>query len=301
MDQVSEVKAVADVVRKSTEPRVVQLAQDEVKGDMLLVPNGQGGFDIHDVKELLEHHRSGPERRTGTAVLGDLDSFIAHVQRFQDAGSALFGDLVAEGGPSLLAVLDYHWSGTGKARHGVHRAKYAFPLSDEFKAWMAMNGKAMAQAAFAEFIETRLPDVADPSTAGESAREVSRLLGCEYASPSKLLELSRGLSVRVGQHAKQHVNLQTGETQIAFASAHQDEQGAPLKVPGAILLALPVFRGGAAYQVPARLRYRVSEGAVSWFYQLYRPESYGEHAFREACDRAKSETKVPLFMGKPEA
>lgn len=56
-----------------------------------------------------------------------------------------------------------------------------------------------------------------------------------------------------------------------------------------------------AFPVCSAARYRARSGAISWCYQLYRPEKVFEHAFDEACETAQAETDLPLFMGHPEA
>lgn len=298
--QAAEAAAVADIVRKSVEPRVVTIDDGNGKREVLLVPDGHGGMHVNSVKELLKSYRDSPERRKGTAELTELASFVEHVNRFKDADTAIFADRTPTR-PCLLAVLDYHRTGaTGAPRFGEHRARYAFPLADEWSAWMAQNSKPMPQDGFAQFIEDRLSDVADPGVAGESAKSFCSLLSCGFASASKLLELSRGLSVHVGARVQNHTNLSTGESNVTFATAHADEQGKPIKVPGAFLLALPIFRGGARYQIPARLRYRVNGPSVLWSYDLYRATVAFDHAIAEACETAKTGTGLPLFMGQPE-
>jgi hypothetical protein len=61
-----------------------------------------------------------------------------------------------------------------------------------------------------------------------------------------------------------------------------------------------VFQNGALYQIPARLRYRVSAGSVTWSFDLYRAQAVFDHAVDEACAHAAKETGLPLFMGSPE-
>jgi hypothetical protein len=85
--------------------------------------------------------------------------------------------------------------------------------------------------------------------------------------PVEALDLARGLTVRVNsvrrepaEPGKRHVPM------MRFETSHQDERGAPLEIPGAFLMKIPVFRGNDAYQLAARLRYRVkraSEGVSS--------------------------------------
>lgn len=305
--QKSEAEAVAELTRSSLEPRVVEVTSPDgaLKAQVLAVPQAHGGFEVESVKHHLNEYRSAPERRTGTAAILDLTSFIEHTNRFKDGDSALFGN-PSQTAPSLLSVLDYHRSnvsalGANAPRFGQHRALYTFPISDEWQEWKSKNKKNIfTQAEFAEFIENRIVDVVDPENAGAAAKEYASTIGCTYATPSKLLDLSRGLSVRVGSKYREARNLGTGETQFTFESQHQDESGAPLKVPGAFLVAIPFFRLGWAYQLPVRLRYRVSNGGLVWFYELARIEANFDHAFKEACDKAKSETQLPLYLGAPE-
>ena len=62
-----------------------------------------------------------------------------------------------------------------------------------------------------------------------------------------------------------------------------------------------VFRAGELYEVPVRLRYRVTGQNVKWSYELYRPEAVFDHAIEGACEAAKEKTALPLFYGSPEA
>lgn len=294
-----EAAAVADIVRKSCEPRVLNVRSGEDKAEILLLPTGTGSVQAVSVKKLLDEYRTEPERRTGTAKLKSLDSFISHVQRFMDGDSIVFVD--SEEG-HLLAVLDYHRAGASSApRFGVHRALYEFPFSDAWEAWSEKAGSWMPQTTFAEFVESRVADVTDPQSAFDSAKEFAKTFGVTFAGPSRLLELSRGLTVSVGATVRQHVNLASGESTIAYEEKHADAHSAPLKVPGAFLLAIPVFQHGAPYQIPVRLRYRVQNGSVVWSCELYRADVVREHAIEEACERVRVATALPVLHGSPEA
>ncbi len=210
--------------------------------------------------------------------------------------------------PSLQGVLDYHRQGAeGKPRFGKHRAVYNFPLSNEWRAWKDKNCTAMSQQEFAEFLEDRITDViAPPDMVGapldrdDPMVHLASMLGGAFASPTKLMELSRGLSVRANEQVRQATNLSSGEVSLQFTSEHQDEAGQPLKVPNLFLIAIPVFLSGALYRVAVRLRYRLRAGAISWFYELHRTDLVFDHAFTEACNKARAVTDLPLFVGSPE-
>ena len=218
--------------------------------------------------------------------------------------------------PSLTSVLDYHPKGPASsldaARFGQHRGQYFFPLSDEWKSWNEKDGEDMSQSQFARFMEDRLPEVLDPADALGSALDWKERLRVDYASPSTMLELSRGLAVRQNSEVRNEHNLNAGTAQIFFATSHVDTNGQPLDIPAAVLLAMPVFKRGDLYQVPCRLRYRVDGPRVIWRYELARLDAVFEHAFAEALDLVRTGrpsvdykpaidgTGLPVLRGSPE-
>lgn len=297
----TEAEAVAKLVGENPDvPRLVTLKRGDENEAQVMVLGA--GLEVHDLKPFLDEYREAPERRKGTATLADLASFIAHTNRFKSPESILFCDRLAAQ-PRLVSVLDYHEKGhAGAPAWGQHRGSYAFPFSDEWKKWIASNGKKMGQAQFAQFIEDRITDVSDPLTAntGQAYKELLELLGTSFATPSKLVELSRGLSVRENAKVKNAVNLATGEANVHFETTLASDDGAPLKVPGAFLIAIPVFHGGIAYRIAARLRFRAGNGAIEWWYDLHDPQRRLDAAIDEACAVAAQETALPLLMGTPE-
>jgi len=267
---------------------------------VLIVPEGR---KIHSIKPLLDEYLTKPERRKGTATLTTLASFVDHVNRHKDEHSVVFAH-VTEPEAQLLAVFDYNESGAagdeGGARFGQHRAVYGCPFSDEWKAWTMKRGE-MSLADFATYLEDRIMDVLPPASAGETIKAFADQLSVQLASPQRLMELSRGLTVNVGQKVVNHVNLSTGEGTVSFEERHTGEGGDSVKVPGAFALAIPVFKGGDAYQIPVRLRYRTAGGQVTWSFTPQRIDRVRDHAINEACDVVKKETGLALFFGRPEA
>lgn len=292
------VKEIAELAKASVTTQVEILkrgARGGVEAPVLIVP---AGHRAESIKAHLDEYLEAPERRKGTATLLDLDSFIGHVKRFADEDSALFA---TQKPPTLVGVIDYHRKTAGGApRFGQHRASYDFPVSDEWKLWTSRNAQPFQQVEFAAWIEDRLLDVLDPAGAGEVAKKMVASLGAEFASPTKLVELSKGLTVHVNSRVRNSTSLSTGEVQFNFATEHADAQGQPLKVPAAFLIGIPVFRNGAVYQLAVRLRYAVRDGVVTWRYEMYRHERAFDDAISLACQHAAKETGLPLFMGTPE-
>ena len=294
----SGVRAAIEAVERLKEPKVelVTLKRgDESESMFAVVPKDR---NLVSVKPLLDEYLSAPDRIEGTAEFTALESFIEHTKRFSDDGSAVFlsGDRTCA--PKLTTVFDY--SNKVAPRFGKHRSEYLFPVSEEWANWHLAQ-RDMDQTAFARLLEDRILDVLHPDAAGDTVKQFGQDLGIELATPQKLMELSRGLSVRVDQRVERVVNLSTGEGQMNFTEAHNGQDGTPLKVPGGFALAIPVFRNGPRYQVPVRLRYRVQGGAVVWKVALYRTDIILQDATEEASDLVASETGLPVYRGTPEA
>lgn len=296
-DHTTEAEAVADIVRAV--PSVITLSEKSV----ILLPSVDGPAKLVPSIDLLRAYDTRPRRRAGLARLDDLASFEAHVKRHRAPNSALFA---SKDGPALLAVFDYNdpgpeAPGETTARFGQHRAEYRFPLSDEWKAWSARSLATLTQSAFAEFLEDRAVDVIEPKRASTSTSELCASLDLALASPARIMELSRGLAVRVNSKIAAAVNLASGEGQFTYATEHQDEQGASLKIPKGFLISLPVFEKDAPYQVLVRMRYRVKDGHVAWTLAPHDLPRILSHAFDLAAKNAAQSTGLPLFFGSPEA
>jgi uncharacterized protein YfdQ (DUF2303 family) len=351
-----------------------------------LVTQTKDGAMVRSVRKVIDEWRTRPERRTGTATLHDLTSFVDHVQRFKDRGSAIFADGSNPAAPLLAAVLNYHEAvnlpvptspdivreilllteqaldvddaadpggaasvvnraiasvkdgledhdrnierhfthstrpstHSSLPRFGDHRAVYRFPLSDEWKVWTGKNGQKMGQADFAEFLEDHIGDVIHPPSAEQieerivasralsqgttmSAMEFAKLMGGTFATPARLIELSRGLEIRQNQTAKQIINTSTGEVEVLYQTQNVDEKGQPIKIPNLFLIAVPVFKNGTVFfEVVVRLRTRLDRGNLTWTFEMYRLDSMFRHAFEDAAHEARDATGLPLFFGSPE-
>jgi len=310
---IGSIEAIDDLVNKYRAPEVIGLSAPNAtagtQADVLILPDG---LKAHSIKAYLDEYRDKPERRTGKALFIELASFLAHVNRFQDADSAIFLD-PTPAAPSVMAVLDYHRAGaTSDPRFGVHRSLYTPVLSDEWKAWSKTNGEKLGQQEFAEFLEDRIGDVrmpdllnpgsTDPETeAQRTTRELASLLQGTYASPQKLMELAAGMKVTVIEHTAQAVTLSNGVATIMFQAEHKSDDGQKLVVPSLFEIGIPVFRGGPLYRVTVRLRYRMARGVVAWFYQMYQTDKVIDHVLADLATTVADDTALPVFVGKPES
>ena len=248
-------------------------------------------------RDELEKWRFAPERRKGTAKVTTLAAFIGLTARHKDEHSALFARTQWPG-PSLTSVIDYHQT-DAVARFGEHRVVYEFPLTPEFQTWIKYNQKELGQGAFAEFIEENIADLS-VAMPGE-VEQFEKLFKVKFAVPTDLIELSRGLEIVADSRVKNVVRLQSGEAQIAFDTTHKGANGEPLNVPGLFLLSLRVFVDGSEVRIPARLRYRLRDGAIFWAYSLYKWEDALRSRVVSDAAIAAQQTALPLYEGAPEA
>ena len=267
---------------------------------------------------LFEAYRERPSAKRGTATALTLKSFIDLVNRHQTPHSAIFAQTDWRK-PSLLAVIDYHEKATWPIDDGSgvvmadgvagtyaprpdnleHRIAYAYPVSETWAAWVANNRQAMSQGDFAEWIEDHIADLSSPEDAEKIWLE--RDFQTTVTTPSGLIALSRGLQINVESKVKNVVTLQSGAAQLAFEEAHVGSDGKPLTIPGLFLLQVAPFFGGEAIRVPVRLRYRVSGGKVTWFYDMHRPDIYITGRLTDDIATVADKTGLPVYEGTPEA
>jgi hypothetical protein len=96
-------------------------------------------------------------------------------------------------------------------------------------------------------------------------------------------------------------NRDTGEAEIQFLNEHKGVDGKPLNIPNLIVIAIPVFLGGAPYRMPVRFRYRKTGSSVNFILSVYNPEKAFEAAFKEAVQTAHEKTGLMALFGSPEA
>lgn len=293
------IELVATLSRQASEPAVIMVDTAGLGDNLppkIPVAFDRGSQTFKSLRGLVQEFRDARDRRKGTATADTLESFVALVNHHKDDQSALFGKC-AWPEPKLTAVINYH-AADSEVRQADHRIVYAFPLTEEFKAWVGGNAKPMDQEAFAAFLEEHAAELAAPMDGERS--EYERLFGEKMATPSEVVALSRHLEVFVAARAKQGVRLQTGERVVEFAEEHQNAKGEAIVVPGIFMVSVPAFVDGAPVRIPARLRYRVHGGKVVWFYQLWRWEFFLREQVEHDLDAAAEKTGLPAFEGAPE-
>lgn len=291
------VKDIANIAREGAAAQVNSVRVDNsAYVQVLSFPKPNGGIELKSVKPFIDEWAAAPDRRAGIATAMTLQSLIDLTNRHKDEDSVLFANLGASGA-NISAIFDYHKI-DGAPRFGKHRAVYSFPLSEEWKAWQASNGREMKQSEWAAFIEDRIADLAAPSD--DESKEFESLFQTKIATPAEMITLSRGMQISVEGKVKEARNLTSGEAEIIFEEVHKDGSGQKLVVPGLFIINIPLFVDAAYTRLIARLRYRRREQSIIWFYQLYRAADMVREAMRQDAAHVAKETVLPLFEGSAE-
>ncbi|KGJ03649.1 Uncharacterized conserved protein [Paracoccus halophilus] len=286
---------------------------------MVAVPNGLNVQDVTNA-HLAALTRLKPLRRTGTAHLADLSSFIGWINRFKGEQSVIFSQI--NPAPKLTAVIDYHGQGAPTLDAGTrdvlanackHRAEYNFPLSREWRLWQSIHDKPLTKDEFGEFIEANAKDLLDPTPfllgrgKGEPEpweqrmADIAAKVQGRFGQYSALVQLSRSFQIHETGHLNVTTNRDTGEAQVQFLTEHKELDGAPLRIPNLFMIAIPVFDEGALYRLAVRFRYRKAGDSVKFIVSLYNADVALRDATREAIEAAEAATELPVLMGTPEA
>jgi len=267
--QLNNTQAVLDAGAGLSAMKAAELGNLNNSFPYVLLP---AGYRYEGKEEILP----APIRKRGGTTLHDAASFIAVVNDQKGEATRLYSTINP---PTFTAIFNDVAAAPGWRDH---TAKYNAPLSPEWKTWNASSGKGQNQADFAQFIETNLPDIAEPAGA-------------------VVLEVARTLEAKKKVNFASSVRLSDGSTQFTY---EEDVQGSAQKgqmqVPEVFVLAIPVFENGDLWKVEAQLRYRIADGGkLTIWYELVRPHKVIETAVKELRATIATETGLPVLVGAP--
>ncbi|MBQ8465309.1 MAG: DUF2303 family protein [Alphaproteobacteria bacterium] len=283
------VTAVREIIEKYFEPRVLQV--EGTKG-LIIAPEG---MSVAHAKQFIEKEQTAPEVLKGSTSLHNCNSFIEFVNRYKTENSALFYNQSEQ---KITCIFDC--ATKEKTSFEQHKASYAFPFSDELQEWQKHNASPMPQIEFAYFIEKNVLDLSEPpANDGETdaLKNIRLRIGGHYAGVNRMVELSRGISIHNDERATIKHDINTGEAVVDFSSEHTDMSGNKVKVPNMFLIVIPVLKGGKMYQLPCRLRYRLKEGVIRWWYEVIDLDKAIEKAIDEELDTIKKDISLPVYYG----
>lgn len=263
-----DTQALIDAVRQTNEPSTLYPDSPQ----FVVIPAGSIGY-IPD----LSAWRGQPSRRTGTfrpATVGALTALTklhaaentsVWVHPTSGRVEAVFDDDDPEVGPG--------WR--------EHRAVLQLQPTPEWAYWTAKDGQMQAQEAFAEHIEAGLAEIEQPDAAD-------------------LLEIAQSFHVKKDASFRSATRLTSGEIQFAYEETLAASAGrkGELTVPTTFILLLAPFVGETERQVVAKLRYRLSQGALTLGYKLERPDKVVRDALDAVAETLAAEFPR-VFVGEP--
>lgn len=245
------------------------------RAESWLVPTGY--TLAHVGTEHLEDH---PFRQHGTASLLTPDSLVTYLRRYATALTAVYVIPHRATGPALVAVLNDHGPTSyadvdelaalpdlpGVAGWRDHRAALELKLTPAWKRWAGASGKMLDQTTFAELIEDGITEIANPDGA-------------------TLLEIAQTISASTDATFRSAHRLRDGQTQFSYVENVTTTAGATgeLTIPQKLELVIAPFHGVAPRLITARLRYRITSGALTLGIILDQPEQYLADAVDEVA------------------
>jgi len=267
-----------------TEPLVLSVPFEGKPEDVIVTTGEHGAAKLTPVRDLFASHASAPERRKGTIVVHDLDSFIAHVNRDKRPDSVIFCDVPRR---QIIAVLDFHGPADKTPRFGQDRIAYGFKLSPQLDAWIAAASAPMDQKTFSRLIDDRLGDVGEGELEpGSLAAEFARRRGIKFAAVSDLIAFTRTIAAKSTTESEEIVDENTGDVSIQYKKRGdlKTNDGNPIAVPQAFVLRIPILNGLGAteYNIAVRLRYDIDQRGLAWRVELHALDKYVQAAIEEA-------------------
>ena len=236
--------------------------------------DGEGQFYTHNT----EAGAGEPYRKRGHVVVFDAASFNMVLADNADAGNiAIYIDRNPTK-PAVVAVLNGH--GKGGPGWGDFRASIEFRPTPQWAKWTGIDGKMMPQTQFAEFIEDNLADIAEP-------------VGARMLEIATHLEATRTVNfksaVRLSNGAVQFHNNEDTEAKVSAGK---------IDVPETFVLALAPLQGLPLYKVPARFRYRITEGKLTLGLKLQRVEDLMTSVLNDVVQKIERGANISVIEGR---
>ena len=231
------------------------------------------GYTVEDIQS--EKFQPAPSRIRAKVTLADVASFTSYVNEFKvETDTKIFA---RREDSSLAAILDYHGD---KPSWCTHTSHLQLKSSPEWALWKPLHKANIAQHAFAEFLEDRFVDIIEPDGA-------------------TILETAMNLEARKTVVFKSGKNLSNGSTQLEYIEEIEGKgsAGGQLIIPSKFTIRVPIYYNGAPVDIPARLRYRISDTKLSFTVIFERLETIVDQAFADVLSVIAEATAIHPLLG----
>lgn len=284
--QTSDLQALVNLIQ--TNLRTQPLSIGDNASPFVMLPEG---YALRDITSFL----GAPPTAHGSTAFSDLQSLIGYVNEEKDLSTRAY--YVAKPAPALVVVLNDTRRLVAPVETSVFvppaiegdrakswrdlRASFAYPLSEEWVRWTANSGKKFAQAEFAAFIESNLPDIVSPTG-------------------DVMLTVAKTLEAKNNVNFSSAISLENNSREFTYEEVIQGSAAkGTMEIPAQFRLGIPVFENGSYYQVTAFLRYELRAGSLSLKYELDRAHKILDVALSESIELFRGATGVPVYRGTP--
>lgn len=261
----------------ATNPIHTVLAPDGIKIPFVVVPVGYNA--IFPGEDEFAPFLASPLRTKGTFAFSDTDSFIRYFNEHKNEHSRIFAN-ITDKNARFQGVINFHAPDQPQFRD--HVCVTSTVPTHEWLVWTDRNRKCMTQGEFATFLEENSDMFVDPSG-------------------TTLLELVQTLEGKADVNIKQAVKLQNGGLQINYSEDIELRGGASSAQDGTMLLptiltvGIAPFEGVSRYEMKARLRYRIENRKITFWYEAINPHLFVRAIVADILKTITSQTGVEPF------
>lgn len=226
---------------------------------------------VHD----LAPYEDTPRRASGNVTLQAVADFLAYVRRHETEHTVVFHDTSGH----MRAVLNHH--ATADPGWRDFTAYLDRETTPAYRAWMRAAQAALSQVDFANFLEERLGEIAEPDGAG-------------------LLDAAEHFRAHTIISFRSQNKLANGQRQLEYVEQVEGgESTGKVTMPERLRVVLQPYHDSERITVDVRLRWRVVDRAVR-FALLFDDTLTDalEVIHQEAVDQAKAMLKAPVLRGK---
>lgn len=226
-----------------------------------------------------------PRKKIASVSFADADSLVAYLGVHGQPPTSIWCTADYRAGKvAFLAIINDHGGDADGQDFRDHRASFRPEFSEEWNRWMAQNRQHFSQAAFAAFIEENLKDFAAVDGA---------------PSGSQMLEMAIAFEANQDMRFKSAIRLQNGGVQMQYVQDDDAQTLARMTAFDRFSIGIPAFWNGDPYRIDARLRYRVRDGKLVFWFELIRPDKVLEAATATLIAQIKEKTGTRFYFGNP--
>lgn len=244
--------------------------------------------DEHGNYQSLESFLKNPTRTRLNETLQVFDSFIEAVDtRFNKDAAAIYTVPNSQRKFNDFKFIAY---ANDCRKYHAWREEFTFIFKSEFmknaRDWIECDEKLMSQDDFALFLDKHINDI----------RCVDPELQRQFPTQMELFNFVSTLQDSKSDRFTRKVNIQNGDMTVSLERESDDGTKQQLKLFERFPIVLQIYEGFPMYQVTAKLRFRIRDGQVAFWYDIEGLEEMFIAARNWAVNELKEKTGLPVYI-----